>query len=172
MNTNFIDPEETAHLPVPDALQLRQVLGNFCTGITVITAMHEGEPVGFACQSFQSLSIDPPLVSFSPSRTSKTWPRIRAAGSFAVNVLSDEQEPLSRVFGASGPDKFQGVPWTTSAGGSPVIAGALAWVDCRIKVAFDAGDHQIVVGEVLNLEASNGKPLVFFQGQYHRLRAS
>jgi 3-hydroxy-9,10-secoandrosta-1,3,5(10)-triene-9,17-dione monooxygenase reductase component len=151
---------------------LRNVLGHFCTGITVITALLDDAPVGFACQSFQSLSLDPPLVSFSPSRASNTWPRIRAAGRFAVNVLTHDQELLSQSFATSGGDKFQGVGWTTSPAGSPVLDDVLAWVDCVIEDVYEAGDHQIVLGRVLNLAAGDGEPLIFFQGRYHRLALS
>src|SRR5579859_7701465 len=96
----------------------RQVLGHFCTGVTVITT--EG-PAGFACQAFAALSLAPPLVLFCPGKTSSTWPAIERAGHFCANVLTDGQQELARRFGTSGGDKFAGVPWTPSPRGAPVL---------------------------------------------------
>src|SRR5690242_9498339 len=95
----------------------RQVLGHFCTGVTVVTGVDGGEPVGFACQAFAALSLDPPLVLFCPGTRSSTWRRIVRAGHFCVNVLAERQRELSRVFGTSGADKFAGVPWSPSPAG-------------------------------------------------------
>ena len=151
--------------------QLRHVLGHFCSGITIVTALHEEQPVGFACQSFQSLSLEPPLVSFSPSRSSTTWPRIRSAGRFAINVLAGDQEMLCRAFAVSGGEKFQGIRWHVSSGGSPILDGVLAWIDCTVADVFNGGDHEIVVGQVLGLAARDAEPLLFFQGGYRQLSA-
>ncbi len=90
---------------------LREVLGHFATGVTIVTAMEGVEPVGFTCQAFTSLSLDPPLVALAPGKSSTSWPRIAAAGSFCVNILADDQEALSRDFAVSGGDKFTGVGW-------------------------------------------------------------
>ena len=90
----------------PEPGRFRQVLGHFCTGVTVITTHDEGGPAGLACQSFAALSLDPPLVLFCPSRASGTWQRIAQAGHFCANVLAAGQEELARVFGTSGTDKF------------------------------------------------------------------
>jgi len=147
------------------------VLGHFCSGITIVTALHEEQPVGFACQSFQSLSLEPPLVSFSPSRSSTTWPRIRSAGRFAINVLAGDQEMLCRAFAVSGGEKFQGIRWHVSSGGSPILDGVLAWIDCTVADVFNGGDHEIVVGQVLGLAARDAEPLLFFQGGYRQLSA-
>lgn len=158
--------------PVFDSSHFREVLGHFCSGVTVITAVDGGEPVGFACQSFQSLSLDPPMVSFAPSRTSTTWPRIRSAGRFAANVLAEGQDALCKSFAVSGGDKFAGVDWSESLGGSPILDGALAWVDCEIVQEVDAGDHVLVLGRVLDLGAPiDGRPLLFFRGKFGRLAA-
>ena len=116
--------------------RFRQVLGHFCTGVTVITTMDpDGSPAGFACQSFAALSLDPPLVLFCPSRTSATWPRIARAGHFCANVLTAGQRDLARVFGTAGADKFAGVAWSPSASGAPVLAGVLTWVSCEVDGA-------------------------------------
>jgi 3-hydroxy-9,10-secoandrosta-1,3,5(10)-triene-9,17-dione monooxygenase reductase component len=155
--------------PEPDAF-LRQVLGHFATGVTVITAVDDAGPAGLACQSFHALSLEPALICFCVGRGSSTWPRIRAAGRFVVNVLGAGQEELSHRFAVSGGDKFAGVAWEPSPLGSPVLDGAMAWVDCTVTAVHDGGDHHIVVGRVHDLDAHGGEPLLFFRGQYRTLR--
>jgi 3-hydroxy-9,10-secoandrosta-1,3,5(10)-triene-9,17-dione monooxygenase reductase component len=153
--------------PVVHPTHFRQVLGHFCTGVTVVTGMSEGEPVGFACQSFAALSLDPPLVLFCPGRRSSTWARIAPTGRFCVNVLAEEQRELSRVFGTSGADKYAGVDWSLSPGGAPVIDGVVTWVDATIEEVHDAGDHQVVIGRVTTLgEFRDARPLLFYRGRY------
>ena len=154
------------HDPVnPDAF--RQVLGHFCTGVTVITTMGPHGPAGFACQAFAALSLTPPLVLFCPSRTSSTWPVIERSGHFCANVLTDGQQELARRFGTSGGDKFAGVSWSASAGGCPVLDGALTWVECAVEAIHEAGDHYLVTGRVSGLGAPRaGRPLLFYRGRY------
>jgi 3-hydroxy-9,10-secoandrosta-1,3,5(10)-triene-9,17-dione monooxygenase reductase component len=145
---------------------MRAVLGSFCTGVVVVTAVGE-EPFGFTCQSFSSLSLDPPLISFNPARTSTTWPRIRQVGRFAVNVLAHDQDELSELFARSGADRFAEVDWSTSPLGSPILADVSAWVDCELVAEYDGGDHTIVVGRVRALEANPQRhPLIFYRGRY------
>jgi flavin reductase (DIM6/NTAB) family NADH-FMN oxidoreductase RutF len=152
---------------IVDPRVMRDVLGHFASGITVVTAQGPDGPIGFTCQSFTSLSLEPPLVSFAPARTSTTWPRLRDIGRFCVNVLADDQDGLSGQFARSGTDKFAGVGWTPSANGSPVLAGVVAWIDCELYAEHDGGDHTIVVGRVLDLGATAEKtPLVFHRGAY------
>ncbi|MET0456469.1 MAG: flavin reductase family protein [Mycobacterium sp.] len=147
---------------------MRTVLGHFCSGITVITTMGDDGPIGFTCQSFSSLSLDPPLVSFSPARTSTTWPKIRDVGSFAINVLADHHDGVSNGFARSGTDKFAGVTWAVGALGAPILDGVVAWAECRLWAEYDGGDHTIVAAEVLDLHASSERrPLLYFQGGYH-----
>lgn len=154
-----------------DNAHFRQVLGHFASGVAVITTCDEQGPAGLTCQSFTAVSLDPPLVSFAPSRRSRSWPRIRRAGRFCANVLAADQEQVCRAFATSGRDKFTGVPWQLSAGGSPVIEGALSWVDCTIEAVYDGGDHLIVLGLVHDLDvAREGPPLVFFRGSYGSYR--
>jgi 3-hydroxy-9,10-secoandrosta-1,3,5(10)-triene-9,17-dione monooxygenase reductase component len=148
---------------------MREVLGHFATGVTVVTSTDDDGPSGFACQSFHALSLEPALVCFCVGRSSTTWPRIRDAGRFAVNVLGVDQEQLCRGFALSGGDKFADVPWQPSPLGSPVLDGAIAWIDCTISAVHDGGDHQIVIGQVRDLQALGGDPLLFFRGQYRRL---
>ncbi|GGK46608.1 monooxygenase [Streptomyces flaveus] len=154
-----------------DRSRFRDVLGRFCTGVTIISAVHEGEPVGFACQSFASLSLEPPLVSVAVAETSATGHRIERAGAFCATVLRADQAELCRGFGRSGADKFAGVAWSPAeVTGSPRIGGGLAWVDCRIESVVPAGDHRIVVGRVVDLsvpeEGEDAGPLLFYRGSF------
>jgi 3-hydroxy-9,10-secoandrosta-1,3,5(10)-triene-9,17-dione monooxygenase reductase component len=146
---------------------MRDVLGHFVSGVTVVTAMGADGPAGVTCQSFSSLSLDPPLVAFAPARTSTTWPRLREAGRFCVNVLAQEQDGLSQQFARSGTDKFAGVTWALSPSGSPVLDGVVAWIDVALEAEHDGGDHTIVVARVLDLGADASRtPLLFHRGAY------
>lgn len=146
----------------------RDVLGRFASGVTVVTAIHDGVPVGLTCQSFSSVSLDPPLVLFVPSRTSRAWPLIREAGSFCVNLLASDQAWVSNTMASKGADKFAEVEWRPSSRtGSPVLAGTLGHVDCTIEDVHEAGDHDVVIGRVLTLAGeAPGDPLVFYRGRY------
>ena len=150
-----------------DAAAFRATLGQFCTGVTVITATGESGPVGFACQAFAALSLDPPLVLFCPGRNSRTWPAIEQAGHFCANVLAHDQREVSNIFGTSGADKFAAVPWTPAPSGAPVLKGVLTWVDCTVESAHAAGDHYVVTGRVTALgETRDERPLLFYRGAY------
>ncbi|WP_314251950.1 flavin reductase family protein [Streptomyces kutzneri] len=181
------EPESVDALPRPDLravgederapvspAEFRAVLGNFASGVTVITAPpgeDEEGPAGFACQSFASLSLDPPLVTFMVARTSTTWPRIARAGVFCVNILGAEQGELCRSFAVSGADKFAGVTHTPApVTGSPQLDAVPAWIDCRIQAVHTGGDHLIVVGRVVAMgTAGEGEPLLFHKGRFGRL---
>ncbi|MFI1653000.1 flavin reductase family protein [Streptomyces avidinii] len=181
------EPESVDALPRPDLravgaderapvspAEFRAVLGNFASGVTVITAPpgeDEEGPAGFACQSFASLSLDPPLVTFMVARTSTTWPRIARAGVFCVNILGAEQGELCRSFAVSGADKFAGVAHTPApVTGSPQLDAVPAWIDCRIQAVHTGGDHLIVVGRVVAMGAAGeGEPLLFHKGRFGRL---
>jgi 3-hydroxy-9,10-secoandrosta-1,3,5(10)-triene-9,17-dione monooxygenase reductase component len=155
---------EVGEVPAVDSARFRRVLGHFCTGVTVVTG---AGPVGFACQAFAALSLDPPLVLFCPGAGSATWPRIARAGRFCVNVLAEDQRDVSRVFGRRGEDKFAGVPWTPAPSGAPILDGALTWADCRIEAVHPAGDHHVVIGRVEALGACrDARPLLFYKGRY------
>lgn len=153
-----------------DEAHYRQVLGHFPTGVTVIAGLDGDEPVGLAVGSFFSLSIDPALVGFCVGKSSKSWARMEASGSFCVNILGAEQEDVCRVFATSGEDKFSSVGWRPTMSGSPLIEGVLAWIDCDLDDRHDGGDHVIVVGAVRELGIGHeGDPLVFFRGGYANL---
>jgi 3-hydroxy-9,10-secoandrosta-1,3,5(10)-triene-9,17-dione monooxygenase reductase component len=150
-----------------DADGFKDAMSRFATGVTIVSGLEGAEPVGFTCQSFVSLSIDPPFVAVAPARTSTSWPRIARAGSFCVNVLGDHQRELCQGFAVSGGDKFDGVAWHPAPiTGAPVIEGCLAWVDCRVELVHDAGDHELIIGKVLDLGVSGGFPLLFFRSEF------
>ncbi|MFD3790632.1 flavin reductase family protein [Streptomyces cyaneofuscatus] len=153
-----------------DTGELRRVLGHFASGVTVVTARDADGPAGFACQSFASLSLDPPLVAFMVARTSTTWPRIARAGAFCVNILGAGQGALCRGFAVSGADKFAGVAYEDApATGSPLLGSVPAWVDCRVHAVHTGGDHLVVVGRVEALgAAAEGEPLLFHRGVFGR----
>jgi 3-hydroxy-9,10-secoandrosta-1,3,5(10)-triene-9,17-dione monooxygenase reductase component len=155
--------------PVITPEHYRTTLGHFCSGVTVVTAAASDGPAGMTAQSFCALSLDPPLILVCPGKSSTSWPRIESAGSFCVNVLAEDQEELCRTFATKGTDKFAGVGWSPGPfTGAPVLAGGLAWMECRMEQLHDAGDHAIVVGRVLDLQSRDGRPLLFFRGGYGR----
>jgi len=152
-----------------DSAKFRQVLGHFPTGVTVITAETDGQPVGMAVGSFASVSLDPPLVAFFAGQSSSSWPKIEASGSFCVNVLAEDQEEVSRRFASKDADKFAGLGWKQAVTGSPLLDGVLAWIDCDIESVTDMGDHRCVLGRVRDLAVGHdGAPLIFFRGGYGR----
>src|SRR3954466_7586310 len=136
-----------------DEADFRQVLARFATGVVVVTGSTDEGPAGLTCQSFSSLSLDPPLVLLSTARSSKPWPRIAATGRFAVNVLGADQQDVSTRFAVSGGDKFAEQGWRPGLLGNPLLDGAIAHVECDIEATHDGGDHVIIVGRVRALEA-------------------
>lgn len=156
-----------------DPLLFRKALGSFATGVVVVTSMTDGAPCGMAVNSFASVSLEPPLVAFCAARSSTTWSLLRQAHSFAVNVLTHEQEDLCRTFSRSGADRFAGLQWTVEPNGPPLLDGALAHLVCTYDAVHPAGDHELVLGRVVSLQQrEDGEPLVFFRGSYQRLEAS
>ncbi|RJO71263.1 flavin reductase [Nocardia panacis] len=158
-----------ASYPEIDARAFRDVLGQFCTGITVITTFTAtGAPIGFACQSFAALSLDPPLILFCPTKTSRSWSAIEESGRFCVNILAEEQRDLCARFGSREPDKFAETPWHTSDLALPVLDDTLAAIECEVARVLDGGDHHIVLGRVLSLTepTPTSRPLLFYKGQY------
>jgi len=153
-----------------DVNTFRYVLGHFASGITVVTGGEPDAPAGFTCQSFSSLSLDPPLVVVLPHQYSASWLAIAHSGRFCVNVLAEGQEELSIGFARRHKDKFAGVAWTPSPLGSPVIDGVLAWIDCTLAAVHPGGDHFIAVGAVMHCEAGGGSPLLYHRGRYRGTR--
>lgn len=155
-----------------DVAQFRRVMGHFASGVTVVTAA-DPEVLGLAVSSFMSVSLAPLLVAVCVRNESTTWPRVRAGGGrFCVNVLADDQESVCRTFAQPGVDRFAGLGWHRSPGGSPVIDGVLAFVDCTIDAEYPAGDHTLVVGRVAGMDVlREGRPLVFYRGGYGRFES-
>jgi 3-hydroxy-9,10-secoandrosta-1,3,5(10)-triene-9,17-dione monooxygenase reductase component len=167
------DTEPTEQVLTPDAATFRETLGHFVTGVTIITALDGDEPVGMAANSFTSVSLDPPLILFCAAHNSTTWPRIRSARQFTVNILDEHQEDLCRLFAQRGVDRFSQVGWRPGAGGAPVLDDVHAYIDCDIWAEYEGGDHMIVVGRVLELGVSaDAGPLLFYRGTYGRLLGS
>ncbi|MEU4245353.1 flavin reductase family protein [Actinoplanes sp. NPDC026619] len=154
-----------------DRALFRRVMAHFCSGVVVVTADAAPHPVGLTCQSFSSLSLEPPLILFSVARTSRSWPAIRAAGKFAVNILHAGQREHSQAFAVSGGDKFAGSRWRPGRHGTPLLPEALAHIECRLEAVHDGGDHHIVIGRVLDLDGSDEPrdPLLYFRSEYRHL---
>ncbi len=146
-------------------------MASFATGVAVVTAIEDRSPVGFTCQSVVSLSLEPPLVALAAAKSSTSWPRISRAGHLCVNVLADGQAAIGRRFAISGRDKFAGVAWRAASTGAPVLEGVLAWVDCHLELVHDAGDHEIVIGRVVDVGLGDpqARPLLYFRSGYRRL---
>lgn len=161
--------------PTIEPRHFRDVMGHLPTGVVVVAGREPatGSPAGLVVGTFQSLSLDPPLVSFSVATTSSSWPKIRAAGCFSASVLADGQHDVCGAMSSKQGDKFAAVDWHGSADGNPLIAGAHAWIDCRTVQELEGGDHVIVLAEVRRLDAGGGEPLVFHRGRlggYRELR--
>jgi 3-hydroxy-9,10-secoandrosta-1,3,5(10)-triene-9,17-dione monooxygenase reductase component len=156
-----------------DPRAFRDALGHFASGVTIVSGIDDDGPIGFTCQSFYSVSTEPPLISFSVMTNSTTYPRIRETGKFAVNVLSHHQDAVSTQFARKGTDKWAGIEWMPTASGNPVILDTAMWLDCDIWAEHEAGDHHIVIGRVNEMnpaEWHRHEPLLFFKGAYRHLR--
>ena len=160
-------PARAQPRPAFDARTFRDTLGRFATGVAFVTATPAGEPAGLIVNSLASVSIDPPLVSFCPSRSSLTWSRMRRTGRFGVNVLGRVHEPFARRATRAGADRFADLNWTLGSRGVPLLTDALATLECETVAEYPAGDHWIVVGRVEDARlASVDEPLVFFAGAF------
>lgn len=171
--SNGLEVRKSVEDQVFDPRVFRNTLGLYASGIVVISAF-DGvkDAVGFTCQSFYSVSIDPPLVSFSVMRNSSTYPRIRDLGKFSINVLADSQISVSNQFASKCPDRWAGIDWSLTRNKNPIIAGTLMWLDCELYAEYEAGDHYIVVGKVTEISPqdwSEKEPLLYFKGKYRHL---
>lgn len=156
--------------PAIEPRALRQVLGRFATGVTIVTCIDAGgERVGLTANSFNALSLEPPLVLWSLRCASPSLAAFQAAKHFAINVLAESQVELSRHFASRVPDKFAEGVWSPGAGGAPVLTGAAAVLECETAQTIDAGDHRLFIGRVLRIADLATPPLLFHGGHYHML---
>lgn len=152
-----------------DTGALRQAFGAFVTGVTVVTTLGPDGPVGFTANSFTSVSLVPPLVLVCPAHSASSYGVFCAAGTFAVNILGAEQEPLARLFATRGADRFGATPWTPGQHGAPLLAGCLAAFDCTVESRWPAGDHDILLGRVVAFARRPGPALCYAAGAFAAL---
>jgi flavin reductase (DIM6/NTAB) family NADH-FMN oxidoreductase RutF len=150
--------------------EFRRLLGHFATGVTVVTTSDaDARPTGLTVSAFASLSLDPPLVLVCVDHKSQTYPALLERGHFVVNVLTTDQEAVSRRFASTRLDKFDGIPYRLSPRGLPLIEAALAHIECVTLSTHAGGDHTIFIGRVEGAAFGAGDPLVYYRGKYHRL---
>jgi flavin reductase (DIM6/NTAB) family NADH-FMN oxidoreductase RutF len=156
-----------------DPRAFRDVAGQFATGVTVVTAVYGRNVRGMTANAFTSVSLSPPLVLVCIDHNASMHPWFEAASAFAVNILSEDQQEISRYFAKHSDhgDPMGGIPHRPGDLGSPIIEGALAWMECEVEQRYDGGDHTIVVGRVraMDTPSPDGAPLLFFRGQYRAL---
>jgi flavin reductase (DIM6/NTAB) family NADH-FMN oxidoreductase RutF len=149
----------------------RRVLSHFASGVTIVTTCDgEQRPTGLTASAFCSVSLDPPLILICVDHKSQSFPHLRESGRFAINILHQGHEQLSRRFASTRLDKFDGVAFTMGTVGVPLIDAALAYLECRTVSAHVEGDHTIFVGRVEAVGVGEGEPLLYYGGRYHRLR--
>ena len=150
--------------------ELRRVMGHFATGVTVITTKdRDGTPQGLTANAFMSLSLNPPLILISVDKGATCYACFEPQNGFTVNFLSEAQEEISRRFATKGVDKFAGLQWKEGNNGAAILDGILGHVECKITQCYDGGDHTIVLGEIVNVNATGERPLLFFKGKYQKL---
>jgi len=147
-----------------DERSFRDVMGRYATGVVLLTAQSADGPTGIAANSFASLSLHPPLITFGAARTSTTWPALSSARSFVASILGAGHDDLSRVFATRGIDRFGGHVWLPSPRGHPRVPDALGWIECEIESIHDGGDHELVVARARWWAANDGEPLIFHRG--------
>jgi flavin reductase (DIM6/NTAB) family NADH-FMN oxidoreductase RutF len=152
--------------PTAEPEAFRRCLGQFATGVTVVTANIRGELVGLTVNSFASVSLSPPLILWSINVSSSSYAKFSVADSFIINVLADDQIALSRHFGRSGGDKFSGVAWSEGLNGAPILDGVAAFFECSRESEHRGGDHLILVGRVQRAVQFDRSTLLFAQGRY------
>ena len=152
--------------PTEDSRAFRRCLGQFTTGVTVITACHAEQMVGMSVNSFSALSLEPPLVLWSIRRESGSLAVFRQASHFAINVLAADQVGVSSLFASPKEDKFAQSRWTLGRSGAPLLEGTIAHMECRLEQVLEGGDHLILIGRVERYARFVGDPLLFTQGRY------
>jgi flavin reductase (DIM6/NTAB) family NADH-FMN oxidoreductase RutF len=160
------DPPRLRSLPSDE---FRDVIGHFASGVTVITARHEGRPFGTTASAVTSLSLEPPMVLICLNKSSETGQAISAVGRFAINILGDDQPEAARRFAGKGADKFAGIATSPGAWGEPLIDDALATLECRVVEETTGGTHWVFLAEVDHASARSGTPLAYFRGEFHTL---
>jgi flavin reductase (DIM6/NTAB) family NADH-FMN oxidoreductase RutF len=153
-----------------DDAQFKLALSHFASGITVVTTEWEGKPYGMTVASFASLSLHPPLVIICIEKSVKSHDAIAASRKFGVNILAAQQADVANRFASRIDDKFTGVTWANGALGVPVIANALATIECTLRDQLPGGDHSIFVGEVVATAVREGEPLLYFRGGYREMQ--
>jgi 3-hydroxy-9,10-secoandrosta-1,3,5(10)-triene-9,17-dione monooxygenase reductase component len=158
---------ESSSLPVVDPTEYRSVLGRFPTGVTIMTARGaNGVPVGVTANSFNTVSLDPPLILWSLALSAPSLSVFRSQDHFAVNLLACDQRDLALQFARPSEDKFAGAPLRDGLGGAPLIEGAMAHIECRVEHRYPGGDHEIIVGRILRMDGFERPPLVFHRGKF------
>jgi len=150
--------------------ELRRVMGHFATGVTIITTVSAaGQIHGLTANAFTSVSLEPPLLLISVDKKAESYPSFEESKVFTVNILSDSQEALSRKFAVTGTDKFTGVAYRSGGNGAPILYGVIGHIECRLYATYDGGDHTLYLGEIMEAETREGKPLLFYRGGYRAL---
>ena len=153
-----------------DQRELRDALGCFATGVTIVTTQASRGPLGMTANSFASVSLDPPLVLWSPARKSLRFPAFETAPFFAIHILAEDQIDLSNHFASSG-EEFRGIAYRKGEGDTPLLDGCAACFECAHSAGHDGGDHLIVVGEVLRMTRTDKRPLLYYRGGYRGVGA-
>ena len=163
----------TGKVPSVSSLEIahyKEVIGHYVTGIVVVSARTSEGPVGFTCQSFGSLSLDPILVSFSANANGHSWSKVRDVKTVGINILSSLQEPVARVFATTGIDKFEGIGWEPGPNGTPLLEGAVAHLEGEILSCSTHGDHDIAVVQINYVASQPGDPLIYYRGGFDVLQ--
>jgi flavin reductase (DIM6/NTAB) family NADH-FMN oxidoreductase RutF len=156
--------------PMQDMKKFRQCLAKFTTGVTVVScADKSGEVYGITANSFSSVSLDPPLILWNIAKVSRSLQGYLDAGYFAINILAEEQQSISRIFARSEENLFDGIDYVPSENGAPLLLGTLASFECSTHKIIDCGDHYIIIGEVIDFRSNDSEPLLFFDGRYKKI---
>ncbi len=151
--------------------EFRRACGRFSTGVTIASVLDaDGTPHGLTVSSFTSVSLEPPLILICLGHLVTAINSFRACRYFGINVLSEDQQELSERFARKGEDRFNGLPWEPGQTGVPLIPGTLAGIECEVRNRYTEGDHDILVGEILYSRVAAGEPLIYFAGQYRKLK--
>ena len=152
-----------------DSLLQRRIMGRFAAGVTVVTTRVGDQLAGMTANAVTSLSLDPPLVLLCVDKRAAFLGALKESRAYAMNIIAEEQEALSRRFAQKGPKEFHDIALTTAVTGSPIFADALGWLDCKVADILPGGDHEIFLGEILAGDCRDGRPLLFYSGNYAKI---